>query len=120
MKIARAARIASLCGLVGAAASCQPGERLEGPTPVTVPRPTPAPTGAPAAPAARPALPRNNPDVRIGISIDTVATTIGSPGEYNVQSVSGQVLARMQPGVDLRFTTGANGRITGSVAGSAI
>jgi stage II sporulation protein D len=105
---------AALCVLTFA--SCTPGERLDGAAP---PRPAngagAAPGAAapvtPAAPSAG-ALPSSNPNVRVGITIDSTRTTIGSPVEFEVQSVTGAVLARVRAGEERQFTAGDDGRIT--------
>ncbi len=105
----------TICSLVlsAFAAGCTPGERLDAPTPTRAPGApagVPMPT-APGAPAGAPALPRIEPDVRVGITIDSARTTIGAPVEFDVQSVDGRVLASAAAGQTWQFQM-TGGRIT--------
>ena len=86
---------------------CRPGERLGAPAPAAPAAPPPAPAAAPSG-----GLPRTEPSVRIGITVDSTSTTVGAPVEFEVRALNGRALARGGVGEAWTFTTTADGRIT--------
>ncbi|MEO5510314.1 MAG: SpoIID/LytB domain-containing protein [Longimicrobiales bacterium] len=93
-------------------AGCTPGEKLGAPEPGATPtRPT-TPTAPPTSSTRLPALPDTEPDVRVGITIDSTRTSIGAAVEFDVQSVNGRVLASAGAGEIWQFEAKEDGRIT--------
>jgi stage II sporulation protein D len=103
-----------ICASAAALGACRPGEHLEGgPAPTVEGRPKPAPSSPAATNAASGNLARGaEPNVRIGITIDTTTTMIGSPVEFDVQTVSGKTLAHADAGSTWSFSVDGDGRIT--------
>lgn len=80
---------------VAALAACRPGE--------------------PVAPAPRPpvsGLPRVEPTVRVGITVDSAAALVGSSTDFAIRSQNNEVLARGRAGETWTFSAGADGRIS--------
>jgi len=97
-----------LCALV---AACQPGERLPG----RVPPPSPTPTPTPDRPDA---LPRAEPDVRIGIAVDTTSVTLTGTSGFRVVVEGGAVLATAAANEAWTFSADADG-VAGRSAGAS-
>jgi stage II sporulation protein D len=101
-----------------ASAACKSGEQLGVPSPAGRPTgatpATPAPETTTSSPSrgASATLPRTEPLVRIGISIDSTSTRIGAPGEFDVQTVGGRVLAHGNANEAWQFSVDSKGAIT--------
>ncbi|CAN5790450.1 SpoIID/LytB domain-containing protein [soil metagenome] len=85
--------------LVTGLGACRAGE-APGTRPPT--RPTP--------PAAT--LPRAEPVVSVGITVDSVAAVVGATSDFEIRAAGGDVLARGRAGEAWTFTSDAQGRIS--------
>jgi stage II sporulation protein D len=84
---------------IAALASCRPGEPV-----------------APAPPTPRPpvtGLPRAEPTVRIGITVDSAAALVGARTDFTIRAPGNEVIARGRAGETWTFSAGADGRISG-------
>ncbi|MEX0907243.1 MAG: SpoIID/LytB domain-containing protein [Gemmatimonadota bacterium] len=82
-------------------AACQPGERLPSP----VPRAGNVPVTVEGLPAAE-------PDIRVGIAVDTTATVVGATTDFTIRVSGGDVIASGSAGESWTFTADAQGRLS--------
>jgi stage II sporulation protein D len=97
----RALHVITAAALV-LAAGCRAGERL--PT-------TPPP--------ARADLPTNEPNIRVGITVDSAAAVVGASTAFVVRAAGGGELARGRAGDVWTFTSGSAGSVTARGPGGA-
>jgi stage II sporulation protein D len=90
-------RALSVLLAAGALASCRAGEPV-----VSAP---PRPPG--------PGLPRAQPMVRVGITVDSAAAVVGSSTDFAIRTQNNEVLARGRAGETWTFSAGADGAISG-------
>jgi stage II sporulation protein D len=97
LKFVAQARGAGFCLVLLAlvASGCRPGEAV--PT-----RPLP-PAGLPSA----------EPTIRVGITVDSAAATVGATTDFDIRVAGGDVIARGQAGESWTFTSDGEGRISG-------
>jgi stage II sporulation protein D len=85
------------------AGACRPGE--------------PPPRGAPPPPTA--GLPRSEPALRVGITVDSAAAIVGATTAFSIRVTGGDVVATGRAGDAWTFTADEQGRISARGPGSA-
>jgi len=70
------------------------------------------------APPGAPGLPGRQPELRVGLAVDTTRVELSSPRGLEIASERGEVVRRVRPGETAAVSAGADGRLVVRVGGS--